>query len=277
MKKAHDDSAETTDPGEKGDSLADAWLKRIKNNPLIAVLIVGSTVLVGVLGFSEKVLDFYEKHVRRNVQQQTTARRVDVAPHADKPTAVQPPSDTSENQKQDSQPTDAAKLQSHKRRVHHALSLAAFNLSAASDMYFGDEPYTCRFDGRNVRTFMPPASAKSNRPISLDFVFKNDGPTDAILTGLDVDVSAAEQVSGGQPGVVVPNHTYVVNLEHRVGTQSFLLNPVYKVPAKDTGAFSILFMPATKGIGLCWIMTAVFHTTDGDLRSDPFSLIMSNF
>lgn len=277
MKKARGGSGETTDTGKQTVSLADAWLKRIKNNPLIAAVIVGSTVLAGVIGFSDKALDFYKKHLRPNAQQQTTARRISGSSGANKPQAAEQPSNTSKDQKQDSRPTTPAKLQSQKQQSHHALSLAAFNLSASSDMYFEDKPSTCRFDGRNVRTFMAPASAKSNRPISLDFVFKNDGPADAIFTRLDIDVSAAEQVAGGQPGIVVPNHTYVVNLEHKVGTQSFLLNPVYKVPANDTGAFSILFIPATKGVGLCWIMTANFHTTDGEIRSEPFSLIMSNF
>jgi len=205
------------------DPLAERWLKRLKNNSLIAVLVVAGTIILAIVEFGQKTSEFYEKHVQVPV------------------------------------------------------SLEAFNLSSTSDMYFEEQSMSCKFDGHNVRTFVAPASIKENRAVSLDFVFSNKAQSDAIFKSVDLDVSAAEQVAGGSPGIVVPNHTYIVDLKHEVGVQSFPLVPVYRVPGNDTGSFTIVFKPATEGIGLCWIMKAVFHTNLGDVKSDDFSLIMSNF
>ena len=165
----------------------------------------------------------------------------------------------------------------YEKHVEVPVSLEAFNLSSTSDMYFEEQSMSCKFDGHNVRTFLAPAAIKENRAISLDFVFSNKAPSDAIFKSVDLDVSAAEQVAGGAPGIVVPNHTYILDLKHQVGVQSFPLKPVYKVPGNDTGSFTLVFKPATEGVGLCWIMRAVFHTNLGDVKSDNFSLIMSNF
>lgn len=205
------------------DSLADKWLKRIKNNWLIAATVVAGTIVLAVVEFGQKTSEFYEKHIQ--------------AP----------------------------------------MSLAAYNLSSASDMYVEEKPMRCAFTDHPVRTFLAPADIKENRAISLDFVFSNKSQSDAIFKSVDFDVSTAEEVAGGTPGIVVPNHTYVVDLKHQVGIQSFPLTPVYKVPGNDTGSFTIVFKPATEGVGMCWIMQAVFHTTLGDVKSDNFSLIMSNF
>lgn len=209
-------------PEKDKDSLADKWLKRIKNNWLIAALIVFGTVVLGVTEFWQKTSEFIEK------------RQVPV-------------------------------------------TLAAYNLSSTSDVYVEEKAMRCGFTDHPVRTFLAPAVIKENRAISLDFVFSNKSQSDAIFKSVDLDVSAAEEVSGGSPGIVVPNHTYVVDLKHQVGVQSFPLTPVYKVPGNDSGSFTIVFKPATEGVGLCWIMQAVFHTTLGDVKSDNFSLIMSNF
>jgi hypothetical protein len=211
------------EPPKEPDPLADKWLKKIKNNWLIAVVVVAGTIVLAVVEFGQKTSEFYEKHVQVPV------------------------------------------------------TLAAYNLSSTSDMYVVEEPHRCASTDHPVRTFLAPADIKENRAISLDFVFSNKSQSDAIFKSVDLDVSAAEEVAGGTPGIVVPNHTYVVNLKHQVGVQSFPLTPVYKVPGNDTGAFTVVFKPATEGVGMCWIMQAVFHTNLGDVKSENFSLIMSNF
>jgi hypothetical protein len=157
------------------------------------------------------------------------------------------------------------------------VSLESFYLSEASDIYFEDKPFSCKFDGHDVRTFMQPAAIKENRALSLDFVFSNKSESDAIFKSLDVDVSSAEEVAGGNPGIVIPNHTYVVNLKHQLGIQPFPLRPVYRVPGHESGSFSIVLKPATEGVGLCWILQMIFHTSLGEVKSDRFSVIMSNF
>ena len=147
---------------------------------------------------------------------------------------------------------------------------------------FGDRlaehrPLSCKFDGRNIRTFVQPAAIKENRALSLDFVFSNRASSDAVFTSVDLEVTAAENVAGGSPGIVVPNHVYEIALKHKVGTQSFPLKPVYRIPGNDTGAFSIAFEPAAQGVGMCWILRAVFHTSLGVIKSDRFSFILSKF
>jgi hypothetical protein len=216
------------------DSLADRWLKHIKANPVIAVLVVVGTIVSAVIGFWEKAVNFYRE-------------QFDVP-----------------------------------------ISLVAFHLSSTSDSYLEEKPFTCKFDNpirdnanvlvfRAFRTFMPAPDAEENRAVSLDFVFTNKSNADAIINAVDLDISAAEGVLGGRPGIVIPNHTYIVNLKHEVGVQSFPLTPVYRIPGNDTGSFTIVFKPASEGIGLCWIMRAVFHSSLGKVKSEDFSLIMSNF
>jgi hypothetical protein len=220
------------------DSLADRWLKHIKANPVIAVLVVVGTIVSAVIGFWEKAVNFYRE-------------QFDVP-----------------------------------------ISLAAFHLSSTSDSYLEEKPFTCKFDNANVRvsrdnanvlvfrayrTFMPAPHAKENRAVSLDFVFTNKSSADAIINAVDLDISAAEAFAGGSPGIVIPNHTYIVNLKHEVGVQSFPLTPVYRIPGNDTGSFTIVFKPAGEGFGLCWTMRAVFHSNLGKVKSEDFSMIMSNF
>jgi hypothetical protein len=220
---AHPKHAAPPGSPKERDPLADKWLKKIKNNWLIAAVIVAGTIILAIVEFGQKTSEFYEKHVKVPV------------------------------------------------------SLEALNLSSTSDMYFEEQSMRCALKDNPVRTFLAPASIKENRAVSLDFVFSNKAQSDAIFKSVDFDVNAAEQVAGGAPGIVVPNHTYVVDLKHQVGMQSFPLVPVYKVPGNDTGSFTIVFKPATEGVGLCWIMKAVFHTNLGDVKSDDFSVIMSNF
>lgn len=203
------------------DSLADRWLKRIKSNPVIAVLVVLGTIVVAVIGFWEKAADFYE------------------------------------------------------RLFGVAISLAAFHLSSTNDTYLEEEGPTCDVNGRVVRMFSP--DAEGNRALSLDFVLTNKSNADAIINVVDLDISAAGGVLGGRPGIVVPNHTYIVNLKHQVGVQSFPLTPIYRIPGNDTGSFTIVFKSASKGTGLCWTMRAVFHSNLGKVKSEDFSVIMSNF
>jgi hypothetical protein len=154
------------------------------------------------------------------------------------------------------------------------ISLAAFHLSSTSDTYLEEKGVTCDVNGRVVRMFTP--DAEGNRALSLDFVFTNKSNADAIINAVDLDISAAGGVLGGRPGIVVPNHTYIVNLKHQVGIQSFLLTPVYRIPGNDTGSFTIVFKSASKGTGLCWTMRAVFHSNLGQVKSEDFSVIMSN-
>jgi hypothetical protein len=164
----------------------------------------------------------------------------------------------------------------YERWVQVPVSLAAFNLSSTSDMYFQERPFNCKLEGVTVRTFMPDPHKEENHAVSLDFVFTNNSKSDAVINAVDLDVTEVGQFAGGRPGIVVPNHIYVVNLKHQVGIQSFALTPVYRVPGNDTGSFAVVFKPASEGMGLCWMMKAIFHTSLGNVSSEMFSVIMSN-
>ena len=95
------------------------------------------------------------------------------------------------------------------------------------------------------------------------------------FTAADFVVSHTQQVAGGGPGTVEPSHTYKMRLEFKRGTQTLVLNPPYRIPANDTGAFAIDIMPAGDGIGLCWILHIEFKTTLGTIRTEPFAVTMS--
>jgi hypothetical protein len=123
---------------------------------------------------------------------------------------------------------------------------------------------------------LPDPHKEENRAVSLDFVFTNNSKSDAVINAVDLDVTDVGQFAGGRPGIVVPNHIYVVNLKHQVGIQSFALTPVYRVPGNDTGSFAVVFKPASEGMGLCWMMKVIFHTSLGNVSSEMFSVIMSN-
>jgi hypothetical protein len=120
-------------------------------------------------------------------------------------------------------------------------------------------------------------NSKGNHAVSLDFVLTNRSKADALVKAIELHVTAAEEVAGGSPGVIVPNYNYKLNLEHKIGKQTWKLRPIYKIPGDDTGAFSITFTSATQGVGLCWILSGMFITNLGPVQIEEFSLIMSNF
>lgn len=212
---------ETSDKKKK--PLADRWLGRLRNNPVIAGVIVLATIVGATIGMWDKLKEFYDANIKVPV------------------------------------------------------SVAALNISENADLLIDEKQLTCLFDGKNVRTFSTTATIKENIAIPIDFVLVNTSDQDAIVTSVDFVISAAESVRGGQPGIVVPNHTYLIELEHEKGKQSFPLIPPYKIPGNDTGSFTIAFKPANDGIGLCWIMKAEFNTRLGSASTPEFSLIMSRF
>jgi hypothetical protein len=215
---------ETDMPPKETDTLADRWLNTIKNNPLIAGLIVLGTIFGAVVALWDRVEKIYETYF-------------------DVP-----------------------------------VSLVAFHVASTNGGYIKEaENFTCRFDDVPIRTFEPDDHLKRNSSIPLDFVFSNKSKSDAIFTGVDLVVNWADRVAGGTPGIIVSNQIYPLKIKHQVGTQSFPLTPVYRIPANDTGSFTLEFIPVTEGIGLCWIMHAVFKTSLGSIKTGDFSLIMSNF
>jgi hypothetical protein len=209
--------------------LADRWLGALRNNPIVAAMIVVVTVGGAVIGFWDRVLDVYHRHV-------------------DPPVPV-------------------------------LVSVAALNISAGQDGLITEQPMNCRWDGSgdDVRTFSSSGAAKENRAVPLDFVLANAADQDAVVTGVEFDISSVGGVAGGEPGIIVPNHTYLIELEYDDGKQFFSLNPPYRIPSKGTGSFTIAFQPKGEGTGLCWIMKALFKTNLGAAGSEEFSLIMSRF
>lgn len=201
----------------------DKFLDGLKNNSLIANVVVAATIFTGLYSFWGELRKFYEEF-------------------------FEPP-----------------------------IILVQMNLASDSDGFFHEQEMTCKFDGKSYPTYLPPAASKTSRPVSFDFVFQNAGEKETLFTQIDVNVLAAEQVSGGSPGIIDANHEYVLDLEHKIGKQTFKLKPVYRIPGNDSAAFTITFKPATEGIGLCWILNLDFQTSLGTIRSQDFSFVTSNF
>lgn len=223
MARRRSQSTRTVDPKAGASSLTERWLNALRNNPIIAAVIVIATAVGAVIGFWDRASDFYGAHLEVPV------------------------------------------------------SVAAVNVSAGNDGLIDEQMMTCRWDDKNVRTFSSSGASKENHAVPLDFVLTSTSDQDVIVTGVDVKVSTADSVAGGGPGIIVPNHTYLIELEHDEGTQSFPLNPPYRIPPKGTGSFTIAFQPKEEGIGLCWIMRVAFNTNLGAASSEEFSLIMSRF
>lgn len=213
-----------TVPQAGSSSLAERWLGALRNNPVVAAIIVIATVAGAIIAFWDRTSDFYSSHIASPV------------------------------------------------------SVAAINISAENAQLIDEQMMTCRrWDDKKVRTFSSSGASKVNHAVALDFVLTSASDQDTIVTGMDVEVSTADNVAGGEPGIVVPNHTYFVELEHDEGTQSFPLNPSYRIPPRGTGAFTVAFQPKEEGVGMCWIMKVVFNTNLGAASSEEISLIMSRF
>ena len=205
------------------DSLADSWLKRVKDRPVVVFLIVVGTGVAAVIGFSQLLVNL------------------------------------------------------HTDTVHSSVTIAGIELSKSSDAYFKEEMFDCRFGGHPVRTFIPAIYQKVNRAVSLDFAFSNNSKREATFDRVVLQVRAAEQVVEGAPGIGVPAYTYTLPIKHAVGPQSFTLRPTFRISGNDTGAVTLVLKPDTEGVDLCWVVRAIFHTSLGDVTTDEFSVIMSNF
>jgi hypothetical protein len=159
--------------------------------------------------------------------------------------------------------------------VSPQLVLGAMNVVPSDAAPFRDgKGIPCLLQDKVMRTF-DGSERRPNSPLQLAFTFSNHAKYDALFTAADFVVSHTQQVAGGGPGTVEPSHTYKMRLEFKRGTQTLVLNPPYRIPANDTGAFAIDIMPAGDGIGLCWILHIEFKTTLGTIRTEPFAVTMS--
>jgi hypothetical protein len=154
--------------------------------------------------------------------------------------------------------------------------LASMNVVPSDAAPFRGGPgIPCLLQDKVMRTFDPGSEHKPGSPLQLAFTFSNHAKVDAIFTSADFVVTHTQQTAGGGPGTVEPNHTYKMNLAFKQGTQPLVLNPPYRIPANDTGAFAIDITPAADGIGLCWILYVEFKTSLGSVKSEPFAVTMS--
>jgi hypothetical protein len=156
------------------------------------------------------------------------------------------------------------------------ITLAAINVVSSEAAPFRDAPgIPCLLQDKVLRTFDPASEHKPGSPLQLAFTFTNNSPKDAIFTAADFVVSQIQETAGGGPGTVEPNHTYKMNLAFRKGSQPLALNPPYKIPPHNTGAFAIDITPAAEGIGLCWILRIEFQTSLGVVKTEEFAITMS--
>jgi hypothetical protein len=158
------------------------------------------------------------------------------------------------------------------------VTLEAINVVHSDAAPFRDfKGIPCAVQDKLLRVFDPGYEGERlpNNPLELSFTLSNHASIDAIIREADFVVTDTQQLAGGGPGVVEPNHVYRMDLKFEKGTQPLNLNPPYRIPGNDTGAFSIAMTPATEGTGLCWILYIVFKTNLGDLTSETFAVTMS--
>jgi hypothetical protein len=155
------------------------------------------------------------------------------------------------------------------------LVLGAVNVIPSDAAPFRDSRgIPCLLQDKVMRTF-DGSERHPNSPLQLAFTFSNHAKFDALITQADFVVTHTQQVAGGGPGTVEPNHTYKMRLEFKQGRQPLVLNPPYKIPANETGAFAIDIVPAADGIGLCWVLYIEFKSNVGTIRTEPFAVTMS--
>lgn len=158
------------------------------------------------------------------------------------------------------------------------LVLGAINVIPSAVAPFRDGMgIPCLLQDKVMRTFDSGSEHNPGSPLPLSFTFSNHAKSDALFTRADFVVTHTQQTAGGGPGAVEPNHTYKMDLQFKEGRQPLVLNPPYNIPANETGAFAIDITPATKGIGLCWILYIEFTTSLGTIKTDPFAVTMSRF
>jgi len=155
------------------------------------------------------------------------------------------------------------------------LVLGAVNVIPSDTAPFRDgKGIPCLLQDKVMRTF-DGSERHPNSPLQLAFTFSNHAKVDALITEADFVVTHTQQVAGGGPGTVEPNHTYKMRLEFKKGHQPLVLNPPYKIPPNETGAFAIDIIPAVDGTGLCWVLYIEFKSSVGTVRTEPFAVTMS--
>lgn len=155
------------------------------------------------------------------------------------------------------------------------LVLGAMNVVPSKEAPFRDgRGIPCLLQDKVMRTF-DGSERHPNSPLQLAFTFTNHARHDALFTAADFVVSHTQQVAGGGPGAIEPNQTYTMRLDFKRGTQTLVLNPPYRIPPNDTGAFAIDILPAGVGVGLCWVLHIEFKTSLGTITTEPFAVTLS--
>ena len=156
------------------------------------------------------------------------------------------------------------------------LELVSMELAPEGATAFADfENLSCRFDDSTIRAFEPKGERAPAERLGLVFTFTNKGTAPAVFRAATFDVEHVMDLAGGGAGAVDSNHTYEVALAHRAGEQRFAFVPNYNIPPSEVGAFTLAVSPAAPGIGQCWIARIIFDTSQGEVASEPFQMVLS--
>ncbi|EIV8651563.1 hypothetical protein AL190_004573 [Vibrio parahaemolyticus] len=156
--------------------------------------------------------------------------------------------------------------------------LIQFSLNSERTSYY--ESMLPRFaDGPSVRTYLnshkvPDSSSLEQKPV-WQVTLSNPSDIDMILTDIKYHVSDIGQVMGGEPGPLLASYEYIHELKYEKGSQSQVLVPPFKVPAKSSGAFDLVLFTEHPDIGLGWIMKIEFITNIGSVSTEEFQLYLS--
>jgi hypothetical protein len=241
---------------EKRPDLASAWISKIKQNPAIAAIVVGATVLGGIASFIGNISTLREAIVEAPKSEVALPNR-------------QVPSGNPSSGAHSPATLDSAPIS---KKV--SARIIAFTLSPSAIGY--EETRTILFgaSGTTYRTFQPRYPwRKLPVPVFL-ITIRNPSQEDVVLTSVRYQVAQVGQVKGGTEGPLKALATYRHTIEWKVGDQVQSLIPPFNIPAGQSASFEIQISTKNPEPGLGWLMKIVIGGTDGELSTDYFQLYL---
>lgn len=96
------------------------------------------------------------------------------------------------------------------------------------------------------------------------------------LTKVVYNVLAVGQVLGGATGLIYPEKTYDHTLVHKIGRQTWPLEPPLQIAAGDVASFNLRLFAKEKDLGLGWLLKIEIFTGGGDSVSTETIQIYMN-
>ena len=150
-------------------------------------------------------------------------------------------------------------------------------LSLSTNSFGYEETIEGRFgvQDEKLRTFKPKYPFVAPPALVVTLTVQNPRGEELLITSGHYRVSEVGQVKSLTPGPIEPTATYTNRVPWSVGTHESLLVPVYRIPDKTTGSFSITLLPQGHvPLGAGMVMTIVLNTNMGPVESDEIQIFL---